>query len=134
VFGSREEALANFSSKAPFDRLHPDVLIAYVDNGFSPTTPGEAEIRLRCRRSDEALVYAHGFSHEAFGRLGRVRCPVILADGAETDAVGADFLQLMAGRLPGAQVEVLAGLGHFGPMEDPDQLALSVLSSMSPAR
>jgi pimeloyl-ACP methyl ester carboxylesterase len=134
VFGSREEALTNFSSKAPFDRLHPEVLVAYVDNGFSPTTPGGAEIRLRCRRSDEALVYAHGLSHEAFAHLGRVRCPVILADGAETDAVGPDFLQLMAGRLPGAQVQVLAGLGHFGPVEDPDELAMSVVTSMSQAR
>lgn len=131
VFASRGEALANFSSKAPFDRLHPEVLVAYVDNGFSATTAGGSEIRLRCRRTDEALVYAHGFSHEAFARLGRVRCPVILADGAETDAVGPDLLRLLAGRLPRAQVEVLAGLGHFGPMEDPDELARSVVSSMS---
>jgi pimeloyl-ACP methyl ester carboxylesterase len=134
LFDSRGEALANFSSKAPFDRLHPEVLVTYVDNGFSPTTPGGAEIRLRCRRSDEALVYAHGFSHGAFARLGQVCCPVILADGAETDAVGPDFLHLMAGRLPGAQVEVLAGLGHFGPLEDPDELARSVVSSMSQGR
>jgi hypothetical protein len=86
VFSSRGEALSNFSTKAPFDRLHPEVLAAYVDNGFGP--PPGAEIRLRCRRSDEAQVYAHGLAHDAFAHLGRVRCPVILACGAETDAIG----------------------------------------------
>ena len=39
-FGSREEALANFSCKAPFDQLHPEALAAYVDNGFEPVRTG----------------------------------------------------------------------------------------------
>ena len=36
AFGSRREAIANFAGKAPFDRLDPDALAAYVDNGFAP--------------------------------------------------------------------------------------------------
>ncbi len=127
VFGSRQEALENFSAKAPFDRLHPEALAAYVDNGFAAVPEG---IRLRCRREDEAQIYAHGLSHDAFARLDEVRCPVTLACGAETDAIGPDVLELFAVRLPGAEVEVFPGMGHFGPMEDPDALARSVKSAM----
>jgi len=123
LFASREEALTNFSAKAPFDRLHPDVLTAYVDNGFAPVEGG---IGLRCRREDEAEVYAHSFAHDAFAHLDRVRCPVTLACGADTDAIGPDFLGLLAARLPRARVEVFDGLGHFGPLEDPDALARSL--------
>jgi pimeloyl-ACP methyl ester carboxylesterase len=128
VFASGEEALANFAAKAPFDRLHPDVLAAYVDKGFAPDDGG---IRLRCRRQDEAQVYAHGLSHDAFGHLDEVRCPVTLACGAGTDAIGPAFLERMAGRLPLSRVEVFAGLDHFGPLVDPDALARSVASAMN---
>jgi pimeloyl-ACP methyl ester carboxylesterase len=127
VFGSPAEALANFSGKAPFDRLDPGVLAAYVDNGFEAGADG---IRLKCRREDEAQVYAHGFSHDAFAQLDAVRCPVTLACGAKTDAVGPDFLAAFDRRLPDSRVEVLPGLGHFGPMEDPEGLARSVAGSL----
>jgi len=129
TFISREEALANFKSKAPFDRFRPDVLAAYVDNGFVPGPNGE--ITLRCRREDEASMYAHGFSHDAFARLPTVRCSVTLACGAETDSFGPDFLAILAGRLAGSTTLALAGLGHFGPLEDPDAVARSVTASLA---
>ena len=128
VFGSRQEALDNFSSKPPFDRLHPEALAAYVDDGFAPD-PGEGGVRLRCRREDEAQVYAHGFSHDAYRRLGELSCPVTLACGAETDGFGLDLLALYAARLARPEVLVLPGLGHFGPLEDPAAVAASLASS-----
>jgi pimeloyl-ACP methyl ester carboxylesterase len=129
VFASREEALANFSAKAPFDRFRPDVLAAYVDNGFAPEPGGG--ISLRCRRDDEALVYAHGFSHNAFTQLSTVGCPVTLACGAETDNFGPDFLALLAGRLVRSTTLALPGLRHFGPLEDPATVARSVSASLA---
>jgi pimeloyl-ACP methyl ester carboxylesterase len=98
-----------------------------VDNGFEPDAHG---IRLSCRREDEAQIYAHGMAHDAFGRLPRVRCPVTLACGATTDAMGPDVLELVAARLARADVEVLAGLGHFGPLEDPGAVARSVARAL----
>jgi len=126
-FGSRREALDNFSSKAPFDRLDPVALASYVDNGFAPDPDGG--IRLRCRREDEARVYAHGFAHDAYRHLGDVGCPVTFACGAATDGFGPDFLALFAARLARPEVVVLPGLGHFGPLEDPAAVAASVASS-----
>ncbi len=129
AFTSREEALANFSAKAPFDRFRSDVLAAYVDNGFA--SGPEGGISLRCRREDEASMYAHGFSHDAFARLATIRCPVTLACGAETDSFGPDFLAILAGRLASPTTLALPGLGHFGPLEDPDAVARSVTASLA---
>jgi pimeloyl-ACP methyl ester carboxylesterase len=134
AFGSRQEALDNFSAKAPFDRLHPEVLVAYVDNGFGPeaepAAPDQQGIRLRCAREDEAQIYAHGLAHDAFARLGQVRCPVRLACGAETDAIGPRTLERFATRLARSETEVFGGLGHFGPLEDPDTVAASVTAAL----
>ncbi|GEM_PF-27356 len=128
TFRSRAEARANFASKPPFDALHPEALTAYVEAGFEPDPSGG--VRLKCARDDEAQVYAHGFAHDAFARLPDVRCPVTLACGARTDAFGPQMLALFAARLPSATVEVLPGLGHFGPLEDPDAVAASVAAAL----
>ncbi len=127
-FGSREEALANYSGKAPFDQLHPDALAAYVDNGFASGPDG---IRLCCRREDEAEVYAHALAHDAFAHLHEIGCPVALACGAGTDAIGPDALERFGRRLPESTVEVFSGLGHFGPLQDPGAVARSVAAALS---
>lgn len=130
VFGSRREAIANFAGKAPFDRLPPDVLAAYVDNGFAPTEGGG--IRLRCRREHEAQVFAHALSHDAYARLGRVSCPVTLACGAQTDGFGPDVLETFLGRLASSTMVVFPEMGHFGPLEDPAAVAASVREHLVP--
>lgn len=128
-FASRAEALANFSAKAPFDGLDPAVLAAYVDNGFEPDPGGG--IRLRCRREDEARVYAHALAHDAYARLARVRCPVTFACGEHTDAFGPDFLALFSARVARAEQRRLPGLGHFGPLERPAVVAESMAGSLA---
>lgn len=128
-FASREEALENFRSKPPFDQIRHDVLEAYVDNGFA-SQPGGG-ISLRCRREDEAQIYANGLSHDAFARLPQLTCPVSFACGADTEAIGSDLLELFASRVSHSSAVALPGLGHFGPLQDPDQVALSVSAACS---
>lgn len=128
AFASRADALATFSSKPPLARLHPDALAAYVDNGFR--ADGDDGIRLRCRREDEARIYVSSVTHDAYRRLGEVRCPVVLACGADTDRIGPDFLERYTERLERAEAVVLPRLGHFGPLEDPAAVAGSVGSTL----
>jgi pimeloyl-ACP methyl ester carboxylesterase len=129
-FSSRRAALENFASKAPFDRLDPEALAAYVDNGFAPVDGGG--IRLRCRREHESQVFAHALSHDAYAHLAEVRCPVTLACGADTDGFGPDALERFAQRLGRSTVEVFPAMGHFGPLEDPAAVAASVHSRLVP--
>lgn len=126
-FASREEALANFTAKAPFDVLAPEVLAAYVDNAFR-FAPGGG-IELRCARDDEARIYEAGFTHHAYQHLDEIRCPVTVACGELTDALGPDTLSPVVARLPHAELTVLPGLGHFGPLEDPEAVARSIRGS-----
>lgn len=134
-FPSAEDAFVNFSSKPPFSDLDPEALRCYVEAGFEPipaTEGGDGRaIRLRCRREDEAMIYAYGASHGAFARLPEIGCPVALACGEETDAFGPKYLEADAAQLPDATVEVIPRLGHFGPLQQPEVVAASVARSLS---
>jgi len=120
-FPSEAAAYENFASKAPFNRLAPQALAAYVRYGFARGDDGT--LTLRCRPENEAAVYANGFSHDTYAHLSDVSCPVALSCGSETDAFGPDFLELFAARLRDATLDVLPGLSHFGPLEDPKAVA-----------
>jgi pimeloyl-ACP methyl ester carboxylesterase len=124
VFASKDDAYANFSAKPPFSALHPDALRAYVDWGFDDVADGT--VRLKCHREDEAEVYRMAPVHDAFAHLGDVRCPVTLACGARSDTITPAVLAMQAEQMPSARTEVLDGLGHFAPLEDPAAVAASI--------
>ncbi|MEA3075677.1 MAG: hypothetical protein QOF60_585 [Actinomycetota bacterium] len=124
VFESRDSAYANYSSKPPLSVFAPAALRAYVDHGFADLPSGE--VRLKCRGEWEARTYEMGGQHGAFGRLGSVGCPTTVACGADTDTFGPSVMAMLAERLPVGRVDVLPGLGHFGPMQDPRAVADSI--------
>jgi pimeloyl-ACP methyl ester carboxylesterase len=124
VFPSRAAALANYAGKLPFSRFDPAALQAYVDYGFDDLADGQ--VRLRCRREDEARVYEKALFHGAFRRLPEVGCPVTLVCGAALAHFGPEAIGAMATRLPTATTEILADVGHFGPMERPAKIADSI--------
>lgn len=128
VFASRDEAYANFASKPPFDRLHPEALRAYVEHGFREVPEG---VRLKCDPAHEAEVYRMMGEHRAFAGFGSIACPVTLVCGADTDAIGPRLIAAQAAALPHGRTEVLDGLGHFGPMEDPDRIAASIATALA---
>jgi pimeloyl-ACP methyl ester carboxylesterase len=130
IFSSRAEAYANYASKPPLETFDADVLAAYVEFGFEDLPDGT--VRLRCRGENEARIYENGFRHCAFSRLGLIECPVVLACGGESYDFTPGAMGLLAERLPNGRVEVLAGLGHFGPLEQPGAVAESVIRALDP--
>lgn len=129
-FPSFAVALENFASKPPMSGFAPEALEAYVRHGFE-VIDDDQTVRLKCRGEDEARTYEHAALHGAYSRLAEVRCPVTLSCGELTTAFGEDILHLDAARLPFASVEVLPGLTHFGPMEDPTALAERILAAFA---
>ena len=133
TFPSAEDAYVNFAAKPSFGSLDPGVLQRYVEDGFEVVPSDEGgdgrAVRLRCDRDDEAEVYLHGFGNGAFGRLPEVGCPTVFAHGADTDSFGADAMAADAARVTGASVACLPGLGHFGPLQRPDEVAAAVATS-----
>jgi pimeloyl-ACP methyl ester carboxylesterase len=136
TFPSAEDAFLNFTSKPPFADLDPEALQCYVEAGFELVPAGEGgdghAIRLLCRREDEAEIYRLGTSHGAFGHLKEIDCPVTLAYGQLTDAFGPAFLEADAAQLRRSAVEVLPGIGHFGPLQRPSMVAESVARAFEP--
>lgn len=127
VFASRQAAFDNYAGKT-FSVFTPEALHAYVDYAFDDLP--DDTVRLKCRGENEARTYEMSFRHGAFTRLGELALPVTFAAGSLTDAIGPDFVRMLAAPVPGARVEILDGLGHFGPMQDPDRVAASIRAAL----
>ena len=130
VFGSREEAAANFGAKPPFSAFDPRVLGAYLDCGFTEDPDGG--VALRCPPEVEAQMYRMGVAHDGFSRLPRVGCPVTVARGSRSEALAAEVVADQVAALPRGQALVLPDLSHFGPLEDPHRVAEAVLDAFHP--
>jgi pimeloyl-ACP methyl ester carboxylesterase len=131
TFPSAEDALANYASKPPYRELDPEALRLYVESGFELVPADEGgdgrAVRLRCRRHDEAETFAAAGDHDAFAHLHQVACPVTLCCGKETDAFGVRLMKADAEPIPDGRVEVLEGMGHFGPLQQPAVVAEAVI-------
>lgn len=123
-FPSRDAAYENFASKPPFSALDPRALRAYVVHGFEDVPDGG--VRLKCEPEHESQVYRMGARHRAFEALSRVQCPVTVARGAEAPFGPAAFAAAIVERLPDGRLETFDHLGHFGPLEQPGELAAAV--------
>jgi len=128
VFESRRAAHDNYATKPPLNELSPAALAAYVDHGFADRPDGTVE--LRCRPEDEAEVFAQAGASGAFDALASVRCPVTVARGSLDSPGPAGFALAVADGLPASRFVVLDGLGHFGPLAEPDHVAASVVESL----
>jgi len=127
-FASRAAALANFAGKPPFASFTPDALQLYVEHGFVDAPGGG--VTLACRREDEAATYHDAVPANARARLPEMRLPVHVAvGGLSTHVAPAGFAEAVA-LLPDATFEIMDGVGHFGPFEDPPLVAASIIAAL----
>lgn len=127
TFPSRDAAYENYASKPPLDVLAPAALRAYVDEGFADAPDG---VTLKCRPEDEGEVFRGGGRHNGFDRLGELTLPVTVAQGGMPDPGPGSLAPAQAAAVAGGRRTVLDGLGHFGPVQDPDAVARSVIESL----
>ncbi len=131
AFESRSHAFDHYRSKGPFARWDDEALRLYVDHGFADRPEGG--VRLKCRPEVEALVYEMATANDCFARLGEVGCPVMLAQGGDSDGLASATVEAMEARLPTVATETLPGLTHFGPLEDPPLVAAAIRSFVDAA-
>ena len=122
---SVDAAIAAYSSKPPLDVLTTESMRAYVEYGLR--NRGDGVFELKCAPEIEARVYTMGPNHGAFGRLGEVGSEVLVVVGETSTSIDAELGARLAEQLPHGRLEVLAGLGHFGPLQDPDACVASML-------
>jgi pimeloyl-ACP methyl ester carboxylesterase len=128
TFASKDEAFANFASKPPLDAFVPDALRAYVDHGLAERPEGG--VALKCRPEVEAATYEGAPAHPGWALLPSVGCPVTVMAGEVTGALPRELPRLQADRLPAGRLQVVPGVGHFGPMEDPPTLVRAVADAL----
>jgi len=122
---SADEAFAAYASKPPLDVMTEESLRAYTDDAFRDR--GDGVLELKCAPEIEARVYSMGPNHGAFAVLGDLACPVAVVVGERTDSIPPRLAERLVARLRHGTLEVLAGLGHFGPQQDPDAAVASML-------
>jgi len=125
-WGDPADARRSWAARPPFGALHPDALAAYVEHGLQRRRDGRWE--LKCAPEDEAATYAHGPAHGLWPALPGIEMPVRVVCGERSDAIPPALAQRIAARLPHGSVEVMADVGHFGPLEDPDAAAASIVA------
>jgi pimeloyl-ACP methyl ester carboxylesterase len=128
-FASRDDARRNFNGKPPFDCFTPNALNLYVDHGFIDD-PGGGVV-LACRREDEAATYAGSVPANPRGRLGEVHVPVHVACGERGDHLSPGTMGDAVRLLPDGELEIISGVGHFGPFEDPAGIARSITAALA---
>ena len=61
--------------------------------------------------------------HNVKGKLGKVRCPVLLMKGEESFHIAPELAHETVKEIPGAELLFLKGIGHYPMMEDPPRIA-----------
>jgi len=121
IFDSRDAALQRYASRPPLCDFFPETLADYVNHGFADHQDGG--VILKCRGETEASVFESA-TRGALDSLNAIAMPIHVAHG--DGGLPADLAPLVADAIPGAEVEHMHGLTHFGPLEDPTRVAASI--------
>ena len=123
-FPSFEAAIANYAAKPPMNIFTPEALEAYVRYGFRQGEDGL--VHLKCSPEHEARTYEAGGNHRTWERLGEISVPVWVIAGEPQPGQPSANTANLAAQIPGARYIQLDHLGHFGPMQAPDEIAALV--------
>ena len=122
---SVDQAYETYASKPPLNVMTPESLRAYVEYGLRDR--GDGVFELKCAPEVEARVYSMAPLNSVWAMLPEVRAEVVVACGETSTDINPELAERIVLRLPNAHVEVWPGRGHFGPQEDPDECAASIL-------
>jgi pimeloyl-ACP methyl ester carboxylesterase len=123
-FPSAEEGRSHFRGRGMFAEFSPAALDAFSSGAF--VADDGNGVRLACLPEDEARIYEGAGAQDAWDQLALVGCPVRVVGGELSPAVPPAELRQIAGQLPRGETAVLAGLGHFGPFQDPSVVAADI--------
>ncbi len=128
-FASADEMYARYRKAPVFNRLDDQALRLYVDAAVRPRTDGPG-VELVITPEWEAQVYATG-PDNLWGQIGRLRVPLLVIRGAETDIFDLGAVKALKRRLPQAALVELPNTGHLVPLEKPAEVARLILEFVS---
>lgn len=123
-FESRQQAFDRYGSRPPLSGLDRRALRAYIDHGLVEEDDGS--VSLRCTPSVEASIFEHHNSG-ALEAAAKVAIPFAVGVGGGGDGP-ADWARAAVADHRHLQLVEYPDLTHFGPLEEPDRLAVDVVS------
>ncbi len=119
-WGSREEAFEYFRDRPLFGGWPEESLAAYVKYGVKDSASGGVE--LACPPEMEAQGFS-SYPTDIWRRVRKLRVPVFLVRGGESDTLTTRARDLFMKHLPGATLIEIPGAGHLFPMQLPYETA-----------
>jgi len=117
-WADRREALAYFREKSLFRHWEDAYLRSYVTYGLRPDAQGR--MVLLCPPEAEARGFEN-YPADIWSWPGRLRTPALIVRGERSDALPAASQERFCRLCRTARGSVLEGVGHFLPMEAPDE-------------
>jgi pimeloyl-ACP methyl ester carboxylesterase len=124
-WASVEEAITAYAAKRPLDVMTPESLRAYVEYGLRDR--GDGVLELKCRPEVEGAVFSMAPGNGVWDALPTIGSTVVVVCGGSSRSIDPGLGQRIVQRLRDARLEVWPDRGHFGPQEDPDACAASIL-------
>lgn len=120
VWDSREQMIESYAARPPFDVWRRDFLEAYVEGGTFVRRDGCVE--LKCPGEIEARVYEGAAGSSSIAYLDKVAVPTLIVSGGRSLTLPPERARQAAAMLRDGRLEILPGIGHFVPMEAPDEV------------
>jgi pimeloyl-ACP methyl ester carboxylesterase len=85
----------------------------------------EAFVEKKSRDVQDPIGYAAQIdavlAHDAAGRLGKIRAPTLVLTGDDDQIIPGESSELLAERIPNAELRIIRGTGHLFFLERPDE-------------
>jgi pimeloyl-ACP methyl ester carboxylesterase len=141
-----EEFLGHFAALGSLDWSHRDAAADFLMESerlcagsgapFDGAAAKAVALRVLARTDSPASMFNHGSvttREDWTGRFREISCPVLVIHGDEDPILPVENGQAIADGIPGAQIEVLTGVGHELPLRWLDWLADRIARHVSEA-
>lgn len=115
------EAMEYLKSRALFNKWDEEVLKLYIDYGMAENDNGG--LQLVCSPRTEAALFMGGVQFDPWPHIPKVKCPVLIVEGEETENKHFVDIQKVVATFPNASYRMVPGAGHLIPMERPEKIA-----------
>lgn len=120
VWDSREQMIESYAARPPFDAWRRDFLEAYVAGGTFVREDGR--VVLKCPGEIEARVYEGAVRSSSIAFLSKIAIPTLLVSGGSSMTLPPARARQASAMLPNGKLEIVPGVGHFIPMEAPEEV------------
>ncbi len=105
-------------STAPnFPEQHPEIIQELLEYRLpQPVPPAQYAAQVQV-----------GLRHNASERLSQIQCPTLIVFGEHDNVVPKENAQLLAKKIPHAEIKILPNAGHLLPIESPNVLGQMVI-------